>query len=75
VTLDESHTEYNYAPVSPNPADRPQEGEREGLGVFLRDGDRLFHTYSTYQYGIDRSSTRTTSSISRRSAVRNRTAL
>jgi predicted dithiol-disulfide oxidoreductase (DUF899 family) len=72
VTLDESHTECNYAPVSAQPADRPQEGEREGLSVFLRDGDRLFHTYSTYQGGID--PTRTTSSISRRSAVRNRTA-
>jgi predicted dithiol-disulfide oxidoreductase (DUF899 family) len=53
VTLDESHTEYNYAPVSAQPADRPQEGEREGLSVFLRDGDRLFHTYSTYQRGLD----------------------
>jgi predicted dithiol-disulfide oxidoreductase (DUF899 family) len=53
VTLDESHTVYNYAPVSAQPAGRPQEGEREGLSVFLRDGDRLFHTYSTYQRGLD----------------------
>lgn len=53
VTLDENHTEYNYAPVSAQPADRPQEGEREGLSVFLRDGKRLFHTYSTYQRGLD----------------------
>ncbi len=53
VTLDKNHTEYNYAPVSAQPADRPQEGEREGLSVFLRDGDRLFHTYSTYQRGLD----------------------
>ena len=53
VTLDESHTEYNYAPVSAQPPNRPQEGEREGLSVFLRDGGRLFHTYSTYQRGID----------------------
>ena len=53
VTLDKNHTEYNYAPVSAQPADRPQEGEREGLSVFVRDGDRLFHTYSTYQRGID----------------------
>jgi predicted dithiol-disulfide oxidoreductase (DUF899 family) len=53
VTLDESHTEYNYAPVSAQPAGRPHEGEREGLSVFLRDGKRLFHTYSTYQRGID----------------------
>jgi predicted dithiol-disulfide oxidoreductase (DUF899 family) len=53
VTLDENHTEYNYAPVSAQPAGYPQEGEREGLSVFLRDGDRLFHTYSTYQRGLD----------------------
>jgi predicted dithiol-disulfide oxidoreductase (DUF899 family) len=53
VTLDEKHRVYNYAPVSAQPADRPHEGEREGLSVFLRDGDRLFHTYSTYQRGID----------------------
>jgi predicted dithiol-disulfide oxidoreductase (DUF899 family) len=53
VTLDENHTEYNYAPVSAQPAGYPQEGEREGLSVFLREGDRLFHTYSTYQRGLD----------------------
>jgi predicted dithiol-disulfide oxidoreductase (DUF899 family) len=53
VTLDEQHTVYNYAPVSAQPAGRPHEGEREGLSVFLRDGERLFHTYSTYQRGID----------------------
>ena len=53
VTLDENHIEYNYAPVSAQPAGYPQEGEREGLSVFLRDGDRLFHTYSTYQRGLD----------------------
>lgn len=53
VTLDKKHPEYNYAPVSAQPAVYPQEGEREGLSVFLRDGDRLFHTYSTYQRGLD----------------------
>ncbi len=53
VTLDESHTGYNYAPIAAQPAGYPQEGEREGLSVFLRDGDRLFHTYSTYQRGLD----------------------
>ena len=30
MTLDESYTEYNYAPVSAQPEGRPQEGEREG---------------------------------------------
>ena len=31
------------------------EGPREmpGVSVFLRDGDRLFHTYSTYTRGLD----------------------
>jgi predicted dithiol-disulfide oxidoreductase (DUF899 family) len=53
VTLDENHTEYNYAHVSAQPANRPRVGEREGLSVFLRDGKRLFHTYSTYQRGLD----------------------
>ena len=53
VTIDQSHAEYNYAPVSAQPAGYPHEGEREGLSVFLRDGDRLFHTYSTYQRGLD----------------------
>ena len=24
-----------------------------GLSGFLRDGDRVFHTYSTYQRGLD----------------------
>ncbi len=53
VTTDQSQTEYNYAPVSAQPGGRPHEGEREGLSVFLREGDRLFHTYSTYQRGLD----------------------
>jgi predicted dithiol-disulfide oxidoreductase (DUF899 family) len=53
VTLDKKHSEYNYAPVSAQPAGRPNEGEREGLSVFLRDGGRLLHSYSTYQRGID----------------------
>ena len=53
VTIDESHPVYNYAPVSAQPAGRPHKGEREGLSVFVRQGDRLFHTYSTYQRGLD----------------------
>ena len=53
VTLDKKHAEYNYAHVTAQPEGRPYEGEREGLSVFLRDGDRLFHTYSTYQRGLD----------------------
>lgn len=53
VTLDERHTEYNYAPVAAQPEGRPHEGEREGLSVFVRDGDRVLHAYSTYQRGLD----------------------
>jgi len=53
VTLDAKHTVYNYAPVSAQPEGRPHEGEREGLSVFFRDGNRVFHTYSTYQRGLD----------------------
>jgi len=53
VTLDAAHAEYNYAPVDAQPEGRPREGEREGLSVFLRDGERLFHTYSTFQRGLD----------------------
>ena len=53
VTLDEKHAVYNFAPVSAQPEGRPHEGEREGLSVFYRDGDRVFHTYSTYQRGLD----------------------
>src|ERR1041385_3450284 len=48
-----THTTYNYAPVSEQPEGRPNEGEREGLSVFFRDGDRVFHSYSTYQRGLD----------------------
>lgn len=28
-------------------------GEQPGLSVFLRDGNRVFHTYSTYARGLD----------------------
>ena len=53
VTTGDRQTVYNYAPVADQPAGRPLEGEREGLSVFFRDGDRLFHTYSAYQRGLD----------------------
>jgi predicted dithiol-disulfide oxidoreductase (DUF899 family) len=29
------------------------QGEQPGLSVFLRDGERIFHTYSTYGRGLD----------------------
>ncbi len=53
ATIDEKHALYNFAPVSAQPEGRPHEGEREGLSVFYRDGDRVLHTYSTYQRGLD----------------------
>ena len=53
VTIDGDHPEYNYAPVAVQPEGYPREGEREGMSVFLRDGERLFHCYSAYQRGID----------------------
>lgn len=53
VTTDDTHTEYNYAAVMAQPAGRPYKGEREGLSVFVREGDQVFHSYSAYQRGLD----------------------
>jgi predicted dithiol-disulfide oxidoreductase (DUF899 family) len=53
VTLDGAHPEDNYAPAAAQPEGYPREGEREGMSVFVRDGERLFHSYSTYQRGLD----------------------
>lgn len=39
--------EYNYRPA---PGHR---GELPGVSVFLRDGDRVFHTYSAYARGVE----------------------
>jgi predicted dithiol-disulfide oxidoreductase (DUF899 family) len=30
-----------------------QRGEWPGMSVFVREGDRVFHTYSTYTRGLD----------------------
>jgi predicted dithiol-disulfide oxidoreductase (DUF899 family) len=57
VTLDESvaPVEYNYR----NKAELEQagfhdpEGEVHGTSAFVRDGDRVFHTYSTYGRGTE----------------------
>jgi predicted dithiol-disulfide oxidoreductase (DUF899 family) len=58
VTLDEA-----VAPVEYNYRDKAElvqkgeayftQGESHGLSVFLRDGDSMFHTYSTYARGTD----------------------
>jgi len=39
--------------VAMQPDGRPYKGEREGLSVFVRDGERVFHSYSAYQRGLD----------------------
>jgi predicted dithiol-disulfide oxidoreductase (DUF899 family) len=62
VTLDESvaPVEYNYR----TPAEHDQAGtagyvsgaqpiEAPGTSIFLRDGDRVFHTYSSYARGAE----------------------
>jgi predicted dithiol-disulfide oxidoreductase (DUF899 family) len=38
---------YNYGSLAPRIADR------EGLSVFARDDEQIFHTYSAYARGID----------------------
>jgi predicted dithiol-disulfide oxidoreductase (DUF899 family) len=56
VTLDETvqPVEYNYQEQETlERAGGHTHGETHGLSVFLRDGDRVFHTYSTYARGLD----------------------
>jgi predicted dithiol-disulfide oxidoreductase (DUF899 family) len=58
VTSDEAvrPVEYNYmtkAQLQKKGQDHHTNGENPGLSVFLRDGDSIFHTYSTYSRGLD----------------------
>ncbi|HMF98528.1 MAG TPA: DUF899 domain-containing protein [Vicinamibacterales bacterium] len=58
VTLDPERPpyEYNYMDAKTLLAARKiwfEKGELPGISVFLRDGDRVFHTYSAYQRGLD----------------------
>jgi predicted dithiol-disulfide oxidoreductase (DUF899 family) len=57
VSVDTStDDQYNYASAAElKKAGRiwTEKGELPGLSVFLRDGDGIFHTYSTYQRGLD----------------------
>lgn len=57
VTLDPGVTpvEYNYkTPAELAAMGYPDiRGELHGTSVFLRDGDRVFHTYSTYARGTE----------------------
>lgn len=57
VTTDESISpvEYNYrdkTTLEHLGQDYHVEGEQPGLSCFLRDGDTVFHTYSTYGRGL-----------------------
>ncbi len=51
VTVDAEHPEYNYRPEPDVARDGP--AELPGVSCFLRDGDAIFHTYSTYARGTD----------------------
>lgn len=58
VTLDEAiaPVEYNYldkASLVQKGETYFTQGESHGLSVFLRDGDNIYHTYSTYARGVD----------------------
>lgn len=50
VTLDPSVAvpEYNYKAVDP-----ATKGERPGFSVFFKEGNELFHTYSTHERGSE----------------------
>jgi predicted dithiol-disulfide oxidoreductase (DUF899 family) len=39
--------------VSYKPMEKPYKGELPGLSVFYKEGEDLFHTYSTYARGLD----------------------
>lgn len=58
VTTDEAvaPVEYNYmnaAMLERMHLDDHLEGEQPGISVFLRDGDTVYHTYSTYGRGAE----------------------
>jgi predicted dithiol-disulfide oxidoreductase (DUF899 family) len=54
VTLDAARglVDYNYRPI-PEALGDEQSTELPGFSCFLRDGDQIFHTYSTYGRGTD----------------------
>ena len=55
ATLDRSipQLEYNYRPEPEIVSGDTTSAEVPGLSCFLRDGDNIFHTYSTYARGTD----------------------
>ena len=54
VTLDAERglVDYNYRPIPEELGDE-QTAELPGFSCFLREGDEIFHTYSTYGRGTD----------------------
>jgi predicted dithiol-disulfide oxidoreductase (DUF899 family) len=54
VTLDADRglVDYNYRPV-PQAVSGERSTELPGYSCFLREGDEVFHTYSTYERGAD----------------------
>lgn len=57
VTLDRSvgSVEYNYRAI--DSLDEAESSEMPGVSAFIRDGDSVFHTYSTYGRGTDLNNT------------------
>ena len=55
ATLDRSipQLEYNYRPEPEIVSGDTTSAEVPGLSCFLRDGDNIFHTYTTYARGTD----------------------
>lgn len=54
VTLDESIQPVMYNFTAKEAPGGVAKGEAPGLSVFLREGDGVFHTYSTYARGLDK---------------------
>src|SRR5262245_59142335 len=74
ATIDENQTEYNYAPVSAQPAGYPRKGEREALSGSCATATGCCTPTRPTSAASIRSSTRTTSSTTPRSAARKTTA-
>ena len=49
--MDAGHPEYKYRPEPDMAKGGP--AEMPGVSCFLRDGEQIFHTYSTYARGTD----------------------
>jgi predicted dithiol-disulfide oxidoreductase (DUF899 family) len=45
--LGAGEVEYNYRPTQWSGTEAP------GISVFLREGEQVYHTYSTYERGLD----------------------